>query len=146
MNPTLIKFGYPDTRIKDYKHWAVLLRPEQVTLASLVLINTSQAQSMKDLSPAAFAELANVTADIETVLQSAFAYDKISYLCFMLNDPNVHFHVLPRYSADRDFAGATFKDPTWPGHADLSTKNDLSKDALESLRQNLEFQFNALSH
>ena len=37
MNPTIEKFGYPTTLIREYEHWLVLLRPEQVTLGSLVL-------------------------------------------------------------------------------------------------------------
>ena len=38
MNATMKKFGYPDTLIKEYSHWAVLLRPQQATLGALVLV------------------------------------------------------------------------------------------------------------
>jgi diadenosine tetraphosphate (Ap4A) HIT family hydrolase len=34
-------------------------------------------------------------------------------------DPHVHFHVLPRYSLQRTFAGVTFTDPGWPRLPDL---------------------------
>ena len=37
MNPTLRKFGYPATLLRELDHWVTLLRPEQVTLGSLVL-------------------------------------------------------------------------------------------------------------
>ena len=36
-NATMRKFGYPETLIRQWDHWAVLLRPAQVTLGSLVL-------------------------------------------------------------------------------------------------------------
>ena len=38
MNPTMQKFGYPDSLIREYDHWVVLLRPQQVTLGALVLV------------------------------------------------------------------------------------------------------------
>ena len=42
-NPTMIKFGYPDTLVREWDHWVVLLRPAQVTLGSLVLAARSDA-------------------------------------------------------------------------------------------------------
>ena len=40
---TLLKFNYPNTLLREYQHWAVLLRPKQVTVGSLVLICTEDA-------------------------------------------------------------------------------------------------------
>ncbi len=34
-NATIAAFSYPETLIADYEHWVVLLRLQQVTLASL---------------------------------------------------------------------------------------------------------------
>ena len=50
-----------------------------------------------------------------TVLRGFVAYEKINYLMLMMVDPDVHFHVLPRYQAPRTFGGATFPDTGWPG-------------------------------
>jgi len=33
----------------------------------------------------------------------------------MMVDPNVHFHVIPRYSEPRVWAGVDFVDAGWPG-------------------------------
>ena len=46
----------------------------------------------------AYKEMGAVVADIERALKAAFAYEKINYLMLMMVDPNVHFHVIPRYS------------------------------------------------
>ena len=35
MNETIRKFGYPETLVKEYTHWVVLLRPKQPTLAQV---------------------------------------------------------------------------------------------------------------
>ena len=62
MNPTIEKFGYPGSLIREYDHWVVLLRPAQVTLGSLVLAAKSDATAFSALPADAFAELARVGA------------------------------------------------------------------------------------
>ncbi|MEK7719657.1 MAG: HIT family protein, partial [Bacteroidota bacterium] len=37
MNQTIKAFDYPDTLIKEYEYWVVLLRPQQITLGSLII-------------------------------------------------------------------------------------------------------------
>jgi len=116
---TMVKFGHPDSVIRDYAHWVLQLRPKQATLGSLVLIARSEATAFGDLSAPAFAELGTAVAEIETALGGLFAPEKMNYLMLMMMDPHVHFHVLPRYGAPRDFAGVSFADPGWPGPPDL---------------------------
>jgi diadenosine tetraphosphate (Ap4A) HIT family hydrolase len=114
MNDTIAKFGYPATLVADYAHWVVLLRPAQPTLGALVLAAKSDATAFSDLPPAAFAELAAITAAIETALGQAVAYERINYLMLMMVDPHVHFHVIPRYDGTRTGAGIAIADAGWP--------------------------------
>src|SRR5918998_2367615 len=58
LNPTIRKFGYPGTLVRELEHWVVLLRPAQVTLGSLVLAAKSDATAFGALPAGAFAELA----------------------------------------------------------------------------------------
>jgi diadenosine tetraphosphate (Ap4A) HIT family hydrolase len=37
----------------------------------------------------------------------------------MMVDPQVHFHVIPRYAASKDFAGTTWTDANWPKPPDI---------------------------
>src|SRR3546814_21143479 len=53
-NATMTKFGYPQTLIRDYAHWAVLLRPQQATLGALVLACQDDARAFGGISAAAF--------------------------------------------------------------------------------------------
>ena len=119
LNPTLERFEYPDLMVKDFEHWAVTLRRHQVTLGSLVLIAKSHVTAWPDIGTEAFTELSVVTGAIERTLRTAFAHDKINYLMLMMVDPNVHFHVFPRYARDLDFEGMTFKDTGWPKAPDM---------------------------
>jgi diadenosine tetraphosphate (Ap4A) HIT family hydrolase len=114
MNATMTKFGYPGSLIREYPCWSVQLRPAQATLGALVLVCKEAATRFGQLSPGAFAELGLVVKAAETALADAFAYERINYLMLMMVDPDVHFHVLPRYSAPRSFSGVTFVDAGWP--------------------------------
>lgn len=113
-NQTMKAFGYPATLIADYTHWCVLLRPAQVTLGSLVLVCKDPAQRFSDISPAAFAEQAQVVSDIERVLGEFVRFEKMNYMMLMMVDPDVHYHVLPRYAEPRLFDGLEFVDAGWP--------------------------------
>lgn len=137
MHATLRKFGYPETLLYESKHWCVLLRPQQVTLAALVLCAKSEASSLSTLPASAFAELAAVTARIETALRTFLPFDKINYLALMMVDPHVHFHVLPRYSRTQVYAGISFADPGWPGMPDLKQATDMPPSVQAGLHAEL---------
>ncbi len=137
MNQTLVKFGYPDTVIKSYAHWSVLLRPQQVTLGSLVLANHGQAQAFSELKDESMTELSTVVKDIESALTRCFKYDKINYLMLMMVDPEVHFHVLPRYKDAQEFQSNRFVDSAWPGPPDLGNVVEITTSQLNALQQHL---------
>jgi diadenosine tetraphosphate (Ap4A) HIT family hydrolase len=133
MNRTILRFGYPATLIADYPHWLVLLRPSQPTLGSLILAAKGEAEAFSELAPAAFAELGSVVADIEAALGQAVAYEKINYLMLMMVDPNVHFHVIPRYAGSRDAAGLSLSDAGWPKAPALGEAADLTELQIAAL-------------
>ncbi|MEQ8514442.1 MAG: hypothetical protein RIC38_02445 [Chromatocurvus sp.] len=134
MHATLEKFGYPHGCILESTHWAVLLRPVQCTLGALVLCSKSDALAFPSLPAGAFAELADVCHRLENALKQAFSYEKINYLMLMMVDPQVHFHVLPRYPVERVFAGHPFPDPGWPGPPELAAGIALDDALATSLK------------
>lgn len=138
MNPTIEKFGYPDTLIHAYDHWVVLLRPQQVTLGSLVLAATEPVQQFHALSAAAFAELKSVVSHIEAVLGDFVAYRKINYLMLMMVDPEVHFHVIPRYQEPARFGDLTVPDHGWPGPPALGQFTDTDDGTRAALTAHLK--------
>jgi diadenosine tetraphosphate (Ap4A) HIT family hydrolase len=127
VNATARKFGDPDTRIARCGCWTILLRPRQPTLGSLVLVCDEPVSAFGQVSAAGYADLAQATRRCEAMLGAAFAYDKINYLMLMMVDPDVHFHVLPRYAAPRPFAGQSYADGAWPAAPDVG--HDLGLDA-----------------
>lgn len=114
-NVTSRKFGFPDTLVAETALWSVLVRPQQVTLGSLVLVCREPVTAFGEASPEAFADLQVAVARVERVLRDFMGYEKINYLMLMMVDPDVHFHIIPRYAGQREHAGLTFPDAGWPG-------------------------------
>lgn len=136
-NGTMQKFGAPDTVICQFQCWSVLLRPAQLTLGALILVAHEPVQSFSALSSASFAELQIVTGKIDTALKKAFQYDKLNYLMLMMVDPDVHFHVIPRYAQAREFAGKNFLDASWPGVPDFNRINETNKEMNQQIIEQL---------
>lgn len=132
-NPTAQKFGYPHTLVAETAHWLVLLRPQQPTFGSLVLVCKEDAQAFSDLTAAAFADLQIAVAGIERLLRGTVAYQKINYLMLMMVDKDVHFHVLPRYEGSREHHGKSFPDAGWPGQPQLASHVALDDDEAAAL-------------
>jgi len=120
----MTKFGFPGTLVAEYQSWTVQLRPKQVTLGALVLICKTSARAFHEIGAVAFAELEQATTDIERALAKLTRYERLNYLMLMMVDPDVHFHVIPRYSQPRSFAGSSFVDAGWPGPPDLKSGVD----------------------
>jgi diadenosine tetraphosphate (Ap4A) HIT family hydrolase len=140
MNQTIVKFGYPATQLRELDHWVILLRPAQVTLGSLVLAARSDATAYADLPGEAFAEQAEAIALIERTLREFSGYERINYLMLMMVDPNVHFHVIPRYSEPRSWNGVEFPDAGWPGPPQLGTAIQLTGTQIAALANELKLK------
>jgi glycerol-3-phosphate cytidylyltransferase len=138
MNATLEKFGYPESLIASWSHWHLLLRPGQVTLGSLVLYCREDVTSYGELSVAAIKQQGVIVAQLEAELRELLGNDKLNYLMLMMVDPEVHFHVLPRYQASVEFEGQSFADDAWPGPCNLGTCLELDPLLRASLLKQLQ--------
>jgi diadenosine tetraphosphate (Ap4A) HIT family hydrolase len=134
VHATLTKFGYPETVVAESAQWALLVRPAQVTLGSLVLCAKSEALAYGDLPAEAFGEQREMVALAERLLREFVAYDRINYLMLMMVDPHVHFHVLPRYEGTRAYGGSDFPDSGWPGVPNLKDAQPVPPSLVADLR------------
>jgi len=125
VNATIERFGHPATLVAETAHWMVLLRPQAVTLGSLILAAKGNATAYGDLPAAAFTDQGLLLRRIEATLTTFVGYEKINYLMLMMVDPHVHFHVIPRYAEPRSFEGVDYPDIGWPGIPDLSCARKL---------------------
>ena len=125
--------------IKEYEHWVTLFRYSQVTIGSLIIMSKTNNVRLGQLTPDEWAGFAEASRDVESWLTTAFGADKFNYLALMMKDPEVHFHVIPRYSKPIKFNGNTYIDPDWP----LATErvalvlNDEELDAIKKKIQEI---------
>ena len=61
----------------------------------------------------------NMLSGHDDLQRAQVDYEKINYLMLMMVDPNVHFHVIPRYEGGREWQGREFVDVGWPKVPDL---------------------------
>jgi diadenosine tetraphosphate (Ap4A) HIT family hydrolase len=138
----LEKFGYPELLINDYKYWYLLLRKEQVTLGSMILICKETVSQYSRISNSCHNEMISVIRDIETKIVDHLKFEKINYLMYMMVDDVVHFHVIPRYSSNKSFRHVVYIDEGWPGTPILSSYASLDLSDLYLLRDKLRAQLN----
>jgi diadenosine tetraphosphate (Ap4A) HIT family hydrolase len=130
------KFRLAELEVRRYKHWTWSVRPAQGTLGASVISLNRPATSWAEVDAGENAGLSQAVTDIEAVLRRQFSFDKINYLMLMMVDEQVHFHVFPRYSGERQFGGRTWLDANWPKPPDLAA-GEFGPELLAELRETL---------
>ena len=120
------KFKFVDLTIKEFDHWILTLRDQQVTLGSLVLISKNKKIAYSELSSIENEEALKIISWVEEILKKIFKYDKINYLALMMVDPIFHYHIIPRYSEIKTFLNYDFKDYGYPNTPELAKTNDIT--------------------
>jgi len=140
-NTTLKALSSSPNLIKDYAHWYLLLCPKQPTLGSLVLVCKEHISHYSDISLAALNEKKSIIEEIESVLRYRFNYYNINYLMLMTYDPQVHFHIIPRYENAIKYCESEYLDITWPADPDLTNGIQLPEKHHQELLQTLKKDF-----
>lgn len=123
--------------LKEYNHWVVLFRDKQVTIGSVIIMSKGlDKNSLGDVSVEAWSEFGTVSKDVEGMLKRAFGAEKFNYLALMMYDPEVHFHVIPRYSQPVKFLDREYIDPDWP-NATKRIAMDLDTETLDAIKSRL---------
>lgn len=119
--------------IKEFDNWVVLFRGRQVTIGSMIIMAKDVSkQSLGDISPEAWGEFGQVSSEVEGWIKTTFGAERFNYLALMMKDPEVHFHVIPRYSKPVDFNGKRYEDTDWPLATQLKAL-ELSDEELKAI-------------
>lgn len=124
--------------LNEYEHWVVLLRDKQVTPGSVIIMDkTVKARSLGGISPEAWSEFGIVSKDVESWLTEAFGAEKFNYLALMMKDPEVHFHVIPRYSQPVKIGDNEYTDKDWPLKTEMNAQT-MPEEDVEIIKKKLE--------
>ncbi|MCC5968288.1 MAG: hypothetical protein JJU24_19430 [Natronohydrobacter sp.] len=135
------KFRLDALHLANCGSWVLSLRPAQITLGSLVLSLRSGATDLAALSMEESRDMAAGFGLAETLLRETYGAVRLNLLCLMMQDPVVHFHILPRYDRSIDRHGLTWTDADWPGPPTIGpvqTAAPVLQAILQELRTGLE--------
>ncbi|MGR3677142.1 MAG: hypothetical protein ACU0AZ_04025 [Paracoccaceae bacterium] len=130
------KFRVPELLILEAGGWRLSVRPGQPTLGSMVLSIQSGTCELAALSTEDGTGLAAGLGLGERLAREVFGAVRVNALCLMMQDPIVHFHLLPRYDQSVKFAGQSWDDTVWPGPPQILAP-DAGTAVLEELRDTL---------
>src|SRR5215216_4908449 len=112
----------PRDLVGTWEHWHVVVNHNQNYLGKVMLVLRRHATDVTALTTDEQAELWRRLGDIKTALLGAFQPDHFNYVFLMNLDAHVHMHIIPRYAAQRQFAGMTFDDGRLGDHYDLGSR------------------------
>jgi diadenosine tetraphosphate (Ap4A) HIT family hydrolase len=120
--------------------WTWSVRTVQATLGAGMLSLHRLAPTLGSVTREEMADLADMLASVERTVTRAFHNDRINFIALMMTDQLAHMHFFPRFTSQREFAGHTWVDATWPnlpplgGNRELSTPDVLDLIAAELRR------------
>lgn len=100
--------------LHETKYWKLSLRPNQITIGSCLISLNRECKSIKDLSSEELKEFKVISKIAEGTLSRAFGFEAVNYLLLMMDDKQIHYHVIPRYSKKIHFLGKEWIDKGWP--------------------------------
>ncbi|MEQ6250810.1 hypothetical protein ABMC89_18105 [Sulfitobacter sp. HNIBRBA3233] len=130
------KFRVETLLLADTGGWALSLRPGQTTLGATVLSVRSGARDLAALTGPEASGMAAGFGLAERLSREVFGAVRINILCLMMQDPIVHFHILPRYDREIDRYGRTWVDADWPGPP-VITADPAPDGILQAIRKDL---------
>jgi len=118
----------------EYGGWMVFLRPQQITIGSLVIsLWDYPAESIGTIRNESMVSARELISMVELSLKNELAPEKFNYLALMMVDPQVHFHVIPRYSRPVLFNEGEYADDAWPKPPNLQCALDLPPETRTKL-------------
>ena len=133
-NITIERYVTEKNLIKKYDNWLLALRPNQITCYSMMLFAVSNAEKFSDLDSSTLKEVGVIFADVERCVSLISTPLKFNYYSLMLADPNVHFHIFPRFNSPE-------LDEYWPKIVDLQSEVAIDESEMASRVQKLKSVF-----
>lgn len=112
----------PTDYVCTWSYWQVIANHNQDYLGKVMLVLLRHETDVTALTSAEQAEFWQLLSAVRRGLSALFHPDHFNYAFLMNGDRHVHFHVIPRYAEDRQFAGHTFTDGRLGEHYQLRSE------------------------
>jgi len=125
------KFKLETLEVARPNGWVLSVRPGQITLGAMVLSVQSGARDLVALDAQEAMGLVEGLAMAEALSRKVYGAIRINILCLMMQDPIVHFHILPRYNQPVDRHDRRWEDADWPGPPVIRPTSDDGETLIE---------------
>jgi len=127
---------YSGASLKGYKFWSLEVSFSQHNLGTVIIFSKENVERISQVSKESLLELSLVMREAEEALDKAFKPDRFNYLQLGNALHNLHFHVIPRYSSKREFAGIVWEDKTF-GHPPVWSYKEENKDLIVKIKEKI---------
>ena len=127
------KYKLNDYKLFENENWIVSLRPEQKTPFSMIISIKSNIYQLRDLNSFQISELHETYKFIEDISYDKLKANKINFLCLMMIDSIVHFHVFPRFKNMFHYKNNQLADKYFPKPVDLTDGFSLDTDIIDNI-------------
>ena len=120
--------------------WTLAMNLNQNLLGKCVLVLNRHCESVAELTAAEWADLHPQIRRTTKALDGLFQPELYNLAFLMNQDAHVHLHVVPRYSAPREWQGEVYTDPhhgSLFGTEQRRASGDVLRSLAEVLRQAL---------
>lgn len=138
MDEFMKKFKIEELLLAKVGAWNVSLRPEQVTLGSIILSLDRPCPTLAGITSKEGEELSEAFEVIEQLFRNTFKPNKLNYLALMMVDHQVHFHVIPRYESSVLFENVEFQDVSWPAPPNLLKNIQMTRADIQDVYLHLK--------
>jgi diadenosine tetraphosphate (Ap4A) HIT family hydrolase len=132
----------PRWLILENDTWAALLNTNQSLLGRCFLVLKRPETDVTALTDADLSSLWSLVRRVTGALTDAWEPDHFNYAFLMNLDKQVHFHIIPRYRAKREFAGGTYVDPEFGNHYGIGPARNLENEAYDAVIATLKRYLN----
>ena len=120
------KYNISKLKIYENNNWIVSLRPEQKTPFSLLLTIKSDKNELRSLNESEMIDLIDSYDFIENLAYDKLGAIKVNYICLMMLDSIVHYHVFPRFSEELIIENDVLIDEYFPKPVNLLDGKNLN--------------------
>ena len=141
-----ISGGYGDI-IHQTDYWMVFLAPSQRYLGTCVVALKRHCKNLSELKEQEWTDFAVIVNKLENALDKSFKPDLYNWSCFknatfrdQNPNPEVHWHFIPRYKEEIEFADTIFEDPDFghiPQPIEKKVSNGIMKEIMAKIKANL---------
>lgn len=132
--------------IYSTSHWDVRLNSNQKYLGRCAVVLKRPCATLSEVTEKEMLDFLRVIKNLEKILKKAFDASMFNWACSMnfayqVNPPNpqVHWHIIPRYIRPVEFKGKTFRDEHF-GYRSISEVDVVSDDMLGAIVNALQKQ------